>query len=136
MMNRIAPALVAALLIGGVVLVLGRLGGGESAEAHIVAVEVPELGAAARRGQALFQGTCADCHGGKAQGTEQGPPLIHDYYKPSHHGDAAFHRAVRQGVTAHHWHFGDMPPQPGFDQRDVAALVAYVRTLQRANGVR
>jgi len=35
-----------------------------------------------------------------------------------------------------HWRFGDMPPVEGLSRRDVAAIVAYVRELQRANGIR
>ena len=42
----------------------------------------------------------------------RGPALIHAVYQSSHHSDAAFTLAVRVGVTAHHWRFGDMPPQP------------------------
>ena len=53
----------------------------------------------------------------------------------AHHGDAAFLLAVRNGVRAHHWRFGDMPPQPGLTGAEVAAITAYVRELQRANGI-
>ncbi|MGR3582900.1 MAG: c-type cytochrome, partial [Pseudooceanicola nanhaiensis] len=43
--------------------------------------------------------------------------------------------AVQNGVRAHHWKFGDMPPQTGLTPSDVANIVAYVRELQRANGI-
>jgi mono/diheme cytochrome c family protein len=56
-------------------------------------------------------------------------------YEPSHHGDAAFAFAVRQGVPAHHWQFGDMPPQAGVSDADIANIVAYVRALQTASGI-
>lgn len=36
---------------------------------------------------------------------------------------------------AHHWTFGDMPPQTGLTRADVVAIVTYVRELQRANGI-
>jgi hypothetical protein len=47
----------------------------------------------------------------------------------------SFLMAVTQGVRAHHWTFGDMPPQEGLTQGDVRAIVAYVRELQRFNGI-
>lgn len=47
----------------------------------------------------------------------------------------AFQMAVAQGVRAHHWPFGDMPPQAGLTREDVGNIVAYVRALQRANGI-
>ena len=49
---------------------------------------------------------------------------------------SAVQRAVARGVRAHHWRFGDMPRVEGLTRGDVAAIVAYVRELQRANGIR
>ena len=48
----------------------------------------------------------------------------------------AFVLAARNGVRAHHWPFGNMPPveQPLTDG-ELAAIIAYVRELQRANGI-
>ncbi len=101
-----------------------------------VAVIMPEtLTAQARAGQQAFGEHCAACHGAQAQGTGQGPPLVHVIYEPNHHGDGAFHLAARNGVSAHHWHFGDMPPVPSVSERQVQAMIAYVRELQKANGV-
>lgn len=105
--------------------------------APIVSVTPPEgLGDMARTGQRIFAATCAACHGPDAGGREGiGPPLIHPYYRPGHHGDAAFLRAVRYGVRAHHWRFGDMPPVPGLTDGDVKMIVAYIRAVQQANGI-
>jgi hypothetical protein len=47
----------------------------------------------------------------------------------------SFYLAVQNGVRAHHWRFGDMPAQTGLTRADVAGIVAYVRELQRANGI-
>jgi mono/diheme cytochrome c family protein len=98
----------------------------------------PEVGsaatfqpAAAAGGETLFESRCAECHGREAKGTDKGPPLVHRIYEPSHHGDDAFYRAVREGVRGHHWPFGDMPPP----DEDVTRIVAYVRALQKANGI-
>jgi hypothetical protein len=60
---------------------------------------------------------------------------LHPYYVPSHHADEAFTLAVRSGVRAHHWRFGDMPPQPHVGEREIADIVAYVRWLQREVGL-
>jgi mono/diheme cytochrome c family protein len=86
-------------------------------------------------GERLFARSCAGCHGERAAGTAQGPPLAHRIYQPGHHADAAFVLAVRNGVRAHHWRFGDMPPVPGIGADDVAAIVGYVRWLQREAGI-
>jgi mono/diheme cytochrome c family protein len=86
-------------------------------------------------GQALFRTHCSACHGVAGVGTEQGPPLVHRIYEPSHHGDAAFQLAVARGVRAHHWNFGDMQPVAGVTEAQVARIVAYVRWLQRQAGI-
>ena len=99
-------------------------------------VVVPELSATARAGAAAFAENCATCHGENAGGTDRGPPLVHRIYEPGHHGDMAFLLAVQRGVRAHHWRFGDMPPVEGVSQDEAREIVAYVRELQRANGIR
>lgn len=86
-------------------------------------------------GMEKFRSLCSGCHGKWGNGTSQGPPLMHGFYKPSHHGDPAFYRAVLKGVQAHHWHFGDMPPVPGATQKDVDILLPFIRWLQRENGI-
>jgi mono/diheme cytochrome c family protein len=87
-------------------------------------------------GERLFSQNCAACHGAQAVGTKQGPPLVHKIYEPSHHGDAAFVLAARNGSKQHHWRFGDMPPQPQLTEAQVKAITAYVRALQRDAGIR
>lgn len=108
-----------------------------SAGAALVQVRLPDaLSPGAVLGKTAFDARCAQCHGDNAAGRDGfGPPLIHKIYEPSHHGDMAFLMAVRNGVVAHHWRFGNMPAQPGLTDADVAAIVAYVRELQRANGI-
>ena len=86
-------------------------------------------------GAEAFERSCESCHGPHARGTETGPPLVHPFYVPSHHGDAAFRFAVQRGVAAHHWRFGDMPPQPQVSESEIDAIVPYVRWLQREAGI-
>jgi len=96
---------------------------------------VPRLTAPAALGQEFFTARCAACHGANAAGSENGPPLIHPIYVPSHHGDYAFVSAARNGVRAHHWRFGDMKPVANVTDAQLGWIIAYVREVQRANGV-
>ncbi|MEF8731540.1 MULTISPECIES: c-type cytochrome [Candidatus Accumulibacter] len=86
-------------------------------------------------GKALFEKSCASCHGANLQGSDKGPPMLSKIYEPSHHGDASFQLAVKNGSRAHHWKFGDMAPVPGLTPDDVAQITAYVRLEQRKAGI-
>lgn len=94
------------------------------------------LSPAAQAGEAAFNANCAQCHGRDGAGVDgAGPPLVHKIYEPGHHGDMAIVLAVRRGVQAHHWHFGDMAPVEGVGNDALAAIIAYLREMQRANGI-
>jgi cytochrome c len=99
----------------------------------------PGLMANPAQGKRLYGQYCAACHGaglrGVDQGEKKGPPLLHRIYEPSHHGDAAFQLAARNGVRAHHWPYGDMAPVPQVSPDDVAHITAYVRAEQRKAGI-
>ncbi|MFQ5508709.1 MAG: c-type cytochrome [Leptospirillia bacterium] len=86
-------------------------------------------------GAGLFTNHCAGCHGEGARGSDQGPPLVHKIYEPSHHPDMAFYRAASAGVRAHHWGFGNMPPIDGVKTGEMTAIISYVRALQRDAGI-
>jgi cytochrome c len=104
--------------------------------AALASVQVPELGIWEKAGMEVFNENCAVCHGENAAGRDgAGPPLVHVIYEPSHHGDGSFQLAVKNGVRAHHWPFGNMPPQPQVSENEVDRVIAYVRALQRANGI-
>jgi mono/diheme cytochrome c family protein len=101
----------------------------------LAALVVPDLTSEQEAGRVLFDANCATCHGPNASGSDQGPPLVHQIYEPSHHGAMAFLLAARQGVRAHHWRFGNMPAIDGVSEDEVVQIIAYVRALQRANGI-
>jgi cytochrome c len=101
----------------------------------LASITLPPTPAEHREGDSLFAANCASCHGQSARGTTQGPPLLHIIYEPSHHSDAAFLLATQRGVAAHHWRFGDMPPQPQLDSATVRKITAYVRWAQREVGI-
>ena len=104
-------------------------------ETLTLAVSVGSTPAEYTKGEALFNAKCAPCHGVVAKGTDHGPPFISKIYEPNHHGDFSFHRAVQQGVQAHHWQFGNMPKIEGVSEQDVNEIIAYVRWLQRQAGI-
>ena len=103
----------------------------------LVQVKLPSsLSATAQTGKKAFEVKCAACHGDNAGGRDGlAPPLVHKIYEPSHHGDMSFLLAAQNGVRAHHWRFGDMPPVAGVTRGDVVGIVTYIRELQRENGI-
>jgi len=38
-------------------------------------------------------------------------------------------------VRAHHWKFGNMPPVEGIHDEDVIKIIAFVRAVQKENGI-
>ena len=85
-------------------------------------------------GRALYETACAVCHGGNLRGTSMGPSFLSPFYEPGHHGDGAFVVAVTRGSPQHHWDFGPMPPVAGLSLDDIAAITAYVRSVQETEG--
>ncbi|WP_299353642.1 cytochrome c [uncultured Shimia sp.] len=123
-----------------VVLQIAPTGGTPAAQAPenkaIVSIQMPDIQGNAVIGEKVFQNACISCHGPNGTGVDgAGPPLIHKIYEPGHHADEAFQRAVANGVRSHHWSFGDMPPIEGLTRGDVKMVLAYIRTIQRANGI-
>jgi mono/diheme cytochrome c family protein len=108
-----------------------------ASDGALVAVTIPaNFTQQEQIGARAFNAKCAACHGANASGHDgMGPPLVHVIYESGHHGDQAFHLAAMNGVRAHHWRFGNMPPVDGLTTSDVDTIVAYVRALQRANGI-
>lgn len=82
-----------------------------------------------------YQDKCSSCHGQWGNGTKVGPPLMHPFYKPSHHNDASFYRAALNGVKAHHWDFGNMPAVNGITEKVVSSIISFIRWLQHEKGI-
>ena len=99
--------------------------------APVVASEDIEVPFHLGKGKILYEKYCSSCHGLQLNGSEKGPPLIHPFYKPSHHGDKSFYRAALQGARQHHWEFGDMPAVAGMTSKKMDSLVPYVRYYQQ-----
>ncbi len=144
MMQKRPLLFAAVFLLAGVGYLVTRDGEGGSPGAPVagtgaamVAVRLPSgLSPKAEIGQRGFDASCAECHGPNAAGQEGvAPPLIHKIYEPSHHGDMAFLLAAKNGVRAHHWSFGNMPPVEGLTDAEIAYITLYIRELQRENGI-
>ena len=123
MTRRLAP-----LLAIAAITLLAACGGSDADATPVITFEGTD-------GASLFAQACAGCHGADLTGTDKGPPFLHAFYVPGHHGDAAFFLATQRGVRSHHWNFGDMPPVEGITQEQVTAIVAFVREQQRAVGI-
>ncbi|MBO1520115.1 c-type cytochrome [Oceanisphaera pacifica] len=95
-----------------------------------------DLSARTTQGKQAYNDNCASCHGVNLTGTGQGPSFIHPVYVPSHHSDASFYRAIANGVRAHHWRFGDMPPIAGVTKAEAEDIIAYIRQQQREGGIK
>ena len=138
-MNRyISVALLVVIAIGSYLYVEKSAGKTvKTNRIELARVSVPDqLSDLALIGKKGFDTNCASCHGQNAAGQNGiAPPLIHKIYEPSHHGDESFQRAVAMGVRAHHWKFGNMPAIEGLTRADIKAITAYVRELQRHNGI-
>jgi mono/diheme cytochrome c family protein len=91
-------------------------------------------GSATGAGEALYQQSCAVCHGGDLRGTDIGPSQLSEVYEPGHHPDDSFRAAIAEGAVAHHWDFGDMPPVPGLTDDEVDQIIAFIREQQELHG--
>lgn len=130
--ERVSDRLAAVGLAATLSVLAGCGASGNPVANQVAAAEVPAEHAEGKR---LYDTHCARCHGVHAAGTGRGPSFLNKIYEPSHHGDPAFLFAVKRGVTAHHWGFGNMPPIPGVSDEDVAKIVGYVRWAQRLVGI-
>ena len=134
MLDKLPTIAVAAFIALGVWIVGSKM---LSSDAGFTTVEVtvPALSNKASAGAQVFATNCAACHGDNASGSDKGPPLIHDIYNPGHHADGAVLLAVKNGVRAHHWPFGNMPPQPQVSAVQAESVITYIREVQAANGI-
>jgi len=130
-----AILVISAVVVGVALIIFQFADTGDSTVKVKVKVHVPKLSGIATHGNIAFDRFCVQCHGENAGGSDQGPPLVHNIYNPGHHADASFYLAVKNGVRAHHWRFGDMPSQGSVSKAELSAIIRYVRELQRANGI-
>ena len=94
----------------------------------------PAAPAGAGPGAAVYQSSCASCHGADLRGTDKGPSHLSIVYEPNHHGDDSFRSAILNGAQQHHWTFGDMAAIPGLDDGEIDAVIGYIRSEQERQG--
>lgn len=82
-------------------------------------------------GAEVYDQSCATCHGPEARGGLAGPPLIHEMYEDLTGAD--IRTVIGQGKSPTNWpqFEAGMAPVPNLSQDEVAAVIAYVRDVQR-----
>lgn len=118
------------------ILIPPTAGGVAEAAGLAAHVTVPAVSGEAAAGRDLFAARCGACHGNDAGGTGTGPSLILPEYAPGALPDAAFARAVREGLPPGRWMLGPMPGDRSAGAGRIAAMLAWVRAVQAANGIR
>ena len=95
----------------------------------------PELSPQATAGKQNFEAVCAKCHGLALRGTDQGPPFLNPIYAPANHSDDVFLAAMKNGAPQHMWKLGPMPKPQGLAPNSEPDVIAYIRAMQKANGI-
>jgi mono/diheme cytochrome c family protein len=126
---------------------LGELKAQRFVEVRVVPVPYVRDAAALRTGKALYESRCAACHGADGRGRvvidEPGGPYVrapnitpHPSSSVARYGEADWVRAVRHGVDRAGRPLLEMPSEiySRMNDADFAALVAYTRSLQPAEG--
>lgn len=101
------------------------------------AVAVPDVPGDAAAGAVVYERHCAGCHGVGGIGVQgAGPSLLDERYGPSLLDDRAAVRAIVEGAPEEAWNLGPMPRTRGLSEQDLADLLAYLRSVQEAAGIR
>ena len=111
-------------VLASILLLVAEFGFALPAQAEEKPLSNPVAGkpAAIREGGSLFRSNCSPCHGLNAKGGGRGPDLSANRWT---HGssDAAIFRTITQGVA------GTEMPANGFEDSEVWAIIAYLRSL-------
>ena len=98
---------------------------------------IPELTPLAQHGRVVISEKCADCHGVDGTGgSRNGPPMLHPMYRDEIFPDFVFKRSVREGKREKNWRFGPMPAMPDLSDKDIDGVIAFVREVHTATGVK
>jgi cytochrome c oxidase cbb3-type subunit III len=115
-------ALLSATLIGGLLIVANLA----TAAGKHISNSAEGKAAAIKEGASLFRANCSPCHGLSARGGGRGPDLPSGRWT---HGstDSAIFRTITQGVP------GTEMPANGFQDAEIWAIIAYLRSLAPPN---
>lgn len=89
-------------------------------EAELVELDIGPLAAAE-----LYEAKCAECHGGLAEGTAHGPPLV-TLPTGTELARQALHTAIRFGVAEPEAGQPAMPPFPELSDAEIRGLIRFV----------
>lgn len=97
---------------------------------------IPELSEQAQHGRQYLNTHCAECHGVDGTGgSKKGPPILHPMYRRAVYPDHHFKKMVREGKREKNWRFGPMPAYPEIADKDIDAVIRFVREVQDATNV-
>ena len=115
-------ALLSATLLGGLLIAASLA----SAAGKPTSNSAEGKAAAIKEGASLFRANCSPCHGLSARGGGRGPDLTSGRWT---HGstDSAIFRTITQGVP------GTEMPANGFQDAEIWAIIAYLRSLAPPN---
>ena len=135
--QRMAMLAVIAWIVFGAVAALVYVAlSGEGDDGVTVEVIAAELSEEAIQGEALFKANCPGVPRRERGGHEAGSAADSRHLQSgSPFGQGFLSGGRRLGVRAHHWPYGDMPPQPQVKEAEVALIIRYIRELQEANGI-
>jgi putative heme-binding domain-containing protein len=109
-----------------VVLLLFAAGAAFAAEEAVKKIELPTAPNDLARGEALFQGHCALCHGTKGDGG-RGPVLAQPRLKRAA-DDTALVKVIEDGIGG-----TEMPGAWQMNEREIHQVASYVRSLGRVS---
>ena len=97
-------------------------------------INIPELNETQIAGRAIFNSTCAKCHGIDGTGdTKIGPPLMHPYHRKGSLSDERFLKVIRQGTPEDKWKYGHMPAQIDVSDDDAKKILSFFNALREVN---
>lgn len=86
-------------------------------------------------GEQVYDDYCGACHGRDFEGSVQGPSQLDAHFDPSKTTDADYRDAIRNGTPESAYDFGDMPAIRSLDDRQIADVIAYIRSVQAERGI-
>ena len=85
----------------------------------------------AMAGMIEFGGSCAECHGRFAQGTDKGPGLLHRSYAKNFRNSERFHSAVGSRIAAHQDIIGMASGSGAVDFNSLELMGKFLREARR-----
>ena len=84
----------------------------------------------AAAGETGYAQYCAECHGDRLEGADDGPSLLEDEYLLPGYTDEQLWRSIRSGRSDPEGDYEPMPGFPNIGRQTTADIMAYVRSVQ------